>query len=53
MDTFKRPLWLLAFVQGVLGLVRLHAGWENISDARYLSGMGHSLAAFASKNPYG
>lgn len=53
MDTFKRPIWLLAFVQGVLGFVWLQAGWEKITDAGYLSGMGKTLAAFASKNPYG
>ena len=53
MDTFKRPIWLLAFVQAVLGLVWVQAGWEKISDAGYLSGMGKTLGAFASRNPYG
>lgn len=53
METFKRPIWLLAFVQGVLGLVWVQAAWEKISDPGYLSGMGKTLAVFASKNPYG
>lgn len=53
MDTFKRPVWLLAFVQAVLGFAWLQAGWEKITDAGYLSGLGKTLAAFASKNPYG
>lgn len=52
MDTFKRPVWLLAFIQGVLGFVWLQAGLEKITDAGYVSGMGRTLAAFASKNPY-
>ncbi len=52
LKTNDSAIWL-ALVRIFVGYVWLNAAFEKIASGNFVAGMGKTLAAFASKNPYG
>ncbi|MCL4489179.1 MAG: DoxX family membrane protein [Chloroflexi bacterium] len=52
VSTNDSAIWL-ALVRIFFGFLWLQAGIEKLTSGGFVSGMGKTLAAFASKNPYG
>lgn len=47
----RATIIVLALVQAVVGFEWLRAGWEKVDNPQFVSGMGKTIGAFASKNP--